>query len=214
MAISEILLRMLLSAAIGAVLGLDRESRQRPAGLRTYMLVCLGSASTMMTGLYVYANYGAGDPMRIAAQVVCGIGFLGAGTIIVTKQNHVMGLTTAAGLWAAACTGLMTGAGFYSAAIIMGLFIIIILTICGKLDDKIRQHSKMIIIDAKFLSENAAENFINSRKSEGCEFHKIKIIRKNKVTVKATVITNSTTPHSDLIQNWSKAEDLISLEEI
>jgi len=87
---------------LGGILGIERGRKYRPAGFRTYMLVCLGTTIVMLTNQYVYERYGGGDPVRMGAQVISGIGFLGAGTIIVTGHNQVKGLTTAAGLWAAA----------------------------------------------------------------------------------------------------------------
>src|SRR5690554_4598709 len=100
----------------GGILGLDREFKNRPAGLRTFMLVCIASTLVMITNQYVLEVYSHLniDPTRMGAQVISGIGFLGVGTIIVTRRNHVKGLTTAAGLWASACIGLAIGIGFYS----------------------------------------------------------------------------------------------------
>ncbi|WP_312446942.1 MgtC/SapB family protein, partial [Lacrimispora sp.] len=100
-----ITVRICLALIIGGILGMEREVRKQPAGFRTYMLVCMGSAAVMMTNQYISQTFGGSDPSRLGAQVVSGIGFLGAGTIIVTRNNQVRGLTTAAGLWAAACAG-------------------------------------------------------------------------------------------------------------
>lgn len=110
--------RLFLAMLLGGILGYGREKKHLPAGFRTYMVVCLGSALSMMVGIYVTDITGAADASRIGAQVVSGISFLGAGTILVTRQNQVKGLTTAAGLWAVACMGLALGAGFYSGALI------------------------------------------------------------------------------------------------
>ena len=123
----SMLLRIFVSIALGAILGIERGLKNRPAGLRTYILVCMGSCIVMLTNQYVYAAYNTGDPVRMAAQVVSGIGFLGAGSIIVTKQNQIKGLTTAAGLWAAAAVGLAIGIGLYEVALVGGLSILIIL---------------------------------------------------------------------------------------
>lgn len=110
----SITVRLLLALICGGILGIEREKKRRPAGLRTYMLVCVGAAFVMITNEYMSFKYEGVDPSRMGAQVISGIGFLGAGTIIVTGRNRVKGLTTAAGLWAAACIGLAAGAGFYS----------------------------------------------------------------------------------------------------
>ncbi|PWK86659.1 MgtC/SapB family protein [Fulvimonas soli] len=118
----DILLRLLLAAALGGVIGLDRERREWAAGLRTHMLVCVGAALTIIVSAFGFADVLALphvvlDPSRIAAQVISGIGFLGAGTILfVEREQVVRGLTTAAGLWAVAAIGLAAGAGLYAAA--------------------------------------------------------------------------------------------------
>ena len=113
-----IMLRLGLSLLLGSIVGTERGVKNRPAGLRTYSLVCLGSALIMLTNQYITEQYGVGDPTRMASQVISGIGFLGAGTILVTDRNKVSGLTTAAGLWTVASIGLAVGAGFYMGAIV------------------------------------------------------------------------------------------------
>lgn len=137
-----IVVRILISLAFGAILGLDRGLKSRPAGLRTYILVCVGSCIAMMTNQYVYQVFDTGDPVRMAAQVVSGIGFLGAGTIIVTRRNQIRGLTTAAGLWASACVGLAIGIGLYEIALVGGLAVIIVLTSLGHWDFFIRRRAR------------------------------------------------------------------------
>jgi len=126
------------------ILGFERERKNRPAGFRTYILVCLGSAMVMMTNQYVYDVYGLGDPVRMGAQVISGIGFLGAGTIIVTGKNKIKGITTAACLWTAACSGLAIGIGFYELALIGGVVIIFIMSGLHSLDTWTRMHSKYL----------------------------------------------------------------------
>ena len=113
-----VVLRITAAFFLGGILGLERGLKQRPAGLRTHMLVCIGACMIMLTNQYIYQVFGTGDPVRMGAQVVSGIGFLGAGTILIRGRNHVTGLTTAAGLWTTACIGIATGLGFYSGAVI------------------------------------------------------------------------------------------------
>ena len=108
--------RCLLAILCAGLIGYERDAHGSPAGLRTHIIVCLGAVLAMATGIFTSMYYDA-DAERIGAQVVSGIGFLGAGSIIVTK-GHISGLTTAAGLWASACIGLAIGAGFYEAGII------------------------------------------------------------------------------------------------
>ena len=135
-------IRICAAVLVGGLLGLEREKKKRAAGLRTYMLVCVGSCLIMLTNQYIYQVTNAGDPMRLGAQVISGIGFLGAGTIIVTKRSHIKGLTTAAGLWSVAAVGLALGIGFYEAAVIAAIAIYFILTVLQYWDAKMQRRAK------------------------------------------------------------------------
>jgi putative Mg2+ transporter-C (MgtC) family protein len=138
--IPSIALRLILAMLVGGLLGIERGRRNRPAGFRTYMLVCLGASVVMMTNQYVYKAFQASDPARLGAQVISGIGFLGAGSIIVTGRNQIKGLTTAAGLWGSACVGLAIGIGFYEAAVLSFAAIFVIMVLLRKPDSFI--HSR------------------------------------------------------------------------
>jgi putative Mg2+ transporter-C (MgtC) family protein len=139
-------IRICAALLVGGILGLEREKKRRAAGLRTYMLVCVGSCLIMLTNQYIFQITGAGDPMRLGAQVISGIGFLGAGTIIVTKRSHIKGLTTAAGLWSAAAVGLALGIGFYEAAAIAGISIYFIMTVLQHWDARMQRGAKYMDI--------------------------------------------------------------------
>ncbi len=140
----SIALRLTAAVLLGGMMGIEREKKSRPAGLRTYMLVCMGACLIMLTNQFIYQATGAGDPMRLGAQVISGIGFLGAGTIIVTKRNQIKGLTTAAGLWAAAGIGLALGIGFYEAAFAAAVAIVLILSVLHRWDAKMRRRARRI----------------------------------------------------------------------
>jgi putative Mg2+ transporter-C (MgtC) family protein len=118
----ELILRLLLALGLGALVGFEREYHDRPAGVRTHILVCMGAAIFMIISL----NVPAADPSRIAAGVVTGIGFLGAGAIFRSK-DHVQGLTTAADLWVIAGIGLAIGLGYYLTAIVSAIIVFVIL---------------------------------------------------------------------------------------
>ena len=126
----EILARLLLAVLLGGFVGYEREHANRPAGFRTHILVCVGAALVMVTSEYMVRKYSisAVDPARLGAQVVSGIGFLGAGTIIRDGVN-IRGLTTAASLWAVSCVGIAVGSGFYAGAAIATIFIFLTLII-------------------------------------------------------------------------------------
>ncbi len=158
----SILVRILVAIVCGGAIGLERGLKNRPAGLRTYMLVCVGACLVMLTNQYIYQATQTGDPMRLGAQVVSGIGFLGAGTIIVTRHNQIKGLTTAAGLWSAAGVGLALGVGFYEAALIAGAAIFFILTILQYWDDKMHNKTKAVEVYLELSSDVSLGDFIRS----------------------------------------------------
>ncbi|MFA9414564.1 MULTISPECIES: MgtC/SapB family protein [Streptococcus] len=138
-----ILIRVTLSVVLGGIIGFERGVKNQAAGIRTYILVCLASAMVMMTNQYIVLKHGSGDPTRMGAQVISGLGFLGAGTILVTDNQKIRGLTTAAGLWASAVVGLATGIGFYSGALISTVALIGIMTLFAPLKDYLNSRSKI-----------------------------------------------------------------------
>ena len=140
----SVLLRVLTAVVLGGAIGLERGMKNRPAGLRTYMLVCIGACIVMITNQYAVQVFGVGDPVRMAAQVVSGIGFLGAGTIIVTSRSRIKGLTTAAGLWASACVGLAVGIGLYEVALIGAVSIFAILPLLHIWDNFMRRNTRAL----------------------------------------------------------------------
>lgn len=139
----EILLRLVLAAVLGAVIGADRERREWAAGLRTHMLVCVGAALAIIVSAFGFNDvlrqpHVVLDPSRVAAQVISGIGFLGAGTILFMQREQVIrGLTTAAGLWSVASIGLAAGAGLYTAAVMATAVIWIILVLLKPLQRRL-----------------------------------------------------------------------------
>lgn len=143
--VASVTLRLVMAAVFGGVIGLERETTRHPAGLRTHMLICIGSALVMITGQFAFQTISpTADPTRIGAQVISGIGFLGVGTILVVGRQHVRGLTTAAGLWASACMGLAIGIGFYLGAVVAGVLIFVILTLLHRFDGLISRFSRRI----------------------------------------------------------------------
>lgn len=164
---SSVLLRLLLATIIGGILGWERGRKNRPAGLRTYMLVCLGAAIVMMTNQYITQCLGTGDPVRMGAQVISGIGFLGAGSIMVTQRNQIRGITTAAGLWASACVGLAIGIGFYEIALLGGLVIFFVLTFVHRIDELSRKMSNVLDIYVELSGKETMAKFIRNLRDAG-----------------------------------------------
>ena len=138
----SVIFRILFAMFLGGIIGLEREKSKRPAGFRTHILVCVGAAMTALIGLFVWQELGnVTDPMRISAQVISGIGFLGVGTILVKEHDHITGLTTAAGLWTTAAIGIACGYGFYSAALVGTLVVTVTSAVLFKLEKGTRKRN-------------------------------------------------------------------------
>ena len=180
--IFSIVLRLCLAMLIGGILGMERGRKHRPAGLRTYMLVCIGSTLVMMTNQFVTLVYGGADPVRMGAQVVSGIGFLGAGTIIVTGRSQVRGITTAAGLWTAACCGLCIGIGFYEGALVGGLAIYLIIVSMQKFDDILHKSAHQMEVYLEYSSTIPFSEFLKSARDMSIEITEIQIKKSTSVT--------------------------------
>ena len=163
-------LRILTAVILGGAMGWERGLKNRAAGLRTYMLVCVGSCLIMLTNQYIFQTNGhAGDPVRMGAQVVSGIGFLGAGTIIVTRRHQIKGLTTAAGLWTSAGVGLAIGIGFYEAAVVGVAAVLVIMTIMQKMDNKMHHSAKSLDIYFELSADSSLGDFLRQIRQQGIE---------------------------------------------
>lgn len=156
--IVSVSLRLFLAFLFGGIIGLERGANRHPAGFRTYILVCVGAALAMMTNQFMLQTYGTGDPARLGAQVITGVGFLGVGTILITGKNKIKGLTTAAGLWSSACLGLSLGTGFYSGACIAALIIFISLALLPKIENYFYRKSRVIDL---YIEVDTIESFRN-----------------------------------------------------
>jgi putative Mg2+ transporter-C (MgtC) family protein len=147
----EILLRLSLAALLGAAVGIERERKDWAAGLRTHMMVCTGSALTMIVSAFGFHDILGTpnvvlDPSRIAAQVISGIGFIGAGTILFLRQEVIRGLTTAAGLWTVAAIGLATGGGLYLAAGVATAIVLVILWLLKPVERRLFRRYRIHLI--------------------------------------------------------------------
>lgn len=175
----SIILRILLACLLGGILGLERGMKNRPAGFRTYMLVCVGSTLVMLTNQYIFQFYDGGDVVRMAAQVISGIGFLGAGTIMVTGRQQIKGITTAAGMWAAACCGLAIGIGFYEGAILFGVVIFVIMTTLTKVETMFRSSSPVVDVYLEYTGKKNFSSFLSEARALGLDVTNIQL-NKNK----------------------------------
>lgn len=216
--LSSILLRTFLAMILSGILGYEREKRHRPAGFRTYLVVCLGSCLAMMVGIYLSTTFPSADAGRIPAQVISGIGFLGAGTILVTRQNQVRGLTTAAGLWAVACIGLALGAGFYTGALVVFAAIWISLRMLRIVHTHLNPALKSITLHVEFEKISDMSQFIAFAKSEQCIIDHLEMTRPKKTsesTAVSAIIALSFSEeltYSQIVETYGALEGVIYID--
>ncbi|MCR8643848.1 MgtC/SapB family protein [Paenibacillus sp. N1-5-1-14] len=174
--------RLLLAAVLGGIIGWERERKNKQAGLKTHLLVAVGSSLIMLTSIYGFGNdlldhpNARFDPARLAAQVVSGIGFLGAGAILRRSNNVISGLTTAATLWVVAAIGLSVGAGFYWPAVVTILIIMFIIMIINKLESKLILFKKYGSLKVVMSNQPQGVEVINS------------LLQKEKITVEQMAV--------------------------
>ena len=171
-------IRLLLTFLCGALIGLEREFKRRPAGFRTHILICVGAAMTTMTGQYLFLSQGLfTDMARLGAQVIAGIGFIGAGTIIVTRRNQIKGLTTAAGLWTCAIVGLAIGAGFYEGGLIATALVLLSELVISNLEYTFMRRHPEINVYLEFRSRSVLETVFDGLKKDNVKVRNLEITR-------------------------------------
>ena len=157
-----VLTRIFLACLAGGILGAERGKHGRVAGMRTHILVCVGAALTILIGLFVVGELGIGqDATRIAAQTISGIGFLGVGTIMVRGKSQVVGLTTAAGLWAASAIGLSFGAGFYEGGLLGTLIAILVNMLLPKIEYRYKLSRVSYVFYVEIASVYDVQTFVD-----------------------------------------------------
>lgn len=227
---ASVVLRILCAMAVGGIVGLDRERKGRAAGFRTYMLVALGAALTVMLGQYlsvmletVWADKAAEldlktDAVRFGAQVINGVGFLGAGTIIVTGRQQVKGLTTAAGLWASACLGLAIGAGFYECVFIGFVLILMCMKLLPKIEDFVTSKALNMNIYISMDSVECLGNIINCFKESNFRILDADIEKEEHATITQinavfSVKMTERHPHTEILAKLSTLDGIIYIEQ-
>ena len=227
----SMMLRILLAMFMGGVIGFDRELKGRPAGFRTYMLVALGSAITMILSQYlnlmlntIWADSldavgNRTDLVRIGAQVISGIGFIGTGTILVTARNEVKGLTTASGLWASACMGLAIGAGFYEGMIIGFLLILLCMKLLPLIENAVIAKAKNMNIYIEMDSIENLGNVVNRMKAEGLSLYDVEIDKEqhgaiSQVNGLFSLRLPKKQQHTEILAMLSTLDGIIAIEEV
>ena len=216
--IVSICVRLALAAACGGFLGLERGKKNRAAGFRTHILVCTGAALAMLTNLYMVEMYEGVDPSRMGAQVISGIGFLGAGTIMVTGLQKVKGLTTAAGLWVVACIGLAFGTGFYVGGLTATILCILAQTLLHTFENRINSRNKLISVFVEFEDMSCIGSFLAFLRKNDMALEELDIgkARTGNSHIGAMIMLKLAKrgEHSRILEILSQAEGVCYVEEI
>ena len=210
------LFRLLLAAVLGGIMGLERTRKRREAGFRTYMLVAVGSAMTVLVGEIMYMSDPAGDTTRIAPAAVSGIGFIGAGSIIISRSNRVVGPTTAAGVWVSVSVGLAAGCGYYIGAVALVIISVFAATIGERIEERFLRHSPLIRLSVLFDGEEHVLPFIEEAKGMGFRFVSADMERPIENCVSATMVMRlpAHEDHRDVIEKLSRLPGVVFAEGI
>ena len=158
--IFSIVVRILLAVLLGGIIGIERAFKKHEAGFRTNILVCVGATMTTFCNQFIYEYFGGGDVARLGAGVISGVGFLGAGTILLTSRNQIRGLTTAAGLWTCACLGIGIGLGFYTVAIVGCLAIMLALFLLPRIESIINNKTPYLTLHVEFVTNDEKKDLL------------------------------------------------------
>jgi putative Mg2+ transporter-C (MgtC) family protein len=215
----SIIVRLTLATLCGGLIGYDRSRKRRPAGFRTHILVCIGSTLVMITSQYINDIMGYGsDPTRLGAQVISGIGFLGAGTILITGKQQVKGLTTAAGLWASACMGLAIGIGFYEGAIIGCTFILGSMTLLHRFDNYVMSKTKLMEIYVQLSSVKGVSLVFDSIRSNNMEITNVDMVKnrdsEDMIGLFITIKQREKHDHEKILSLLGTIKEVASVEEL
>ena len=212
----EVLLRLLMAFISGGILGYERTSKRVDAGFRTHILVCMCSCAVMITNVHSWLFYGTGDPMRMPAQVISGVGFLGAGCILVTRQHRIKGVTTAAGIWAAACLGLCIGAGDYLVAGFVLIIVVLTMTVFRYFDEMIVTKTDYVRLFLEIESISAISGILYCIKSSGVKVNDMEFLNDSNSDNTAVIISvqlNKSEAAEDVISRLKEEKGVVYVSE-
>ena len=217
--ILTICVRLVLAMLCGGFIGLERERKRRPAGFRTHILICVGAAMTTLTSQYLTLELGLyTDMARLGAQVIAGIGFIGAGTIVITKRRQVKGLTTAAGLWAAAIVGLCCGAGFYEGAAVATVIILLAEIVFSRLEYFLVATSRAFNLYVEYTENSILGLAVDVIKKQGAYIVDMEVTKSRGEGRNPCVIFSIKTPrkssHKKLMAQLSRIDGVVTVEEL
>lgn len=218
--ILSVTIRLLLAVTCGGVIGIEREFKRRPAGFRTHILICLGAAMTTLTSQFLSLNLGYNtDVSRLGAQVVAGIGFIGAGTIIVTRRQRVKGLTTAAGLWTAAIVGLAIGGGFYEGGIFATVLILLAELVFARMEYRMMDNAPEINLYMEYQDKGSLERVLKNFRDRQLTILHMEITRAAgnegyNACALFSLRLNKTCKVGELLKSVLAEEGIVSVEEL
>lgn len=217
--ILAITVRLVVALICGGIIGIERERKRRPAGFRTHILICIGAAMTTLTSQYIaFELNGVTDLARLGAQVIAGVGFIGAGTIIVTKRKNVKGLTTAAGLWASAIVGLCAGAGFVEGALLTTVIIIVAELLLARFEYFMVSNSRTVTIFVEYSDTSKLTAIVETVKENSSYIRDIEITKSNSESNTSCAIFSIQMPrrksHDKMINIISNLDGVVSVEEL
>lgn len=211
----SIAVRLLCAAIMGALIGYERAGNNQAAGVRTFAIVCLGAALAQIVDIRCIIHFGNGDPVRLSQGVINGIGFLGVGTIIVTKDNHIKGLTTAAALWTTAILGICVGTGYVWGSIMAFALVFIVIKCLSAVTKRINKHTREIELIIEVKDNDGTYDVVNYIRDAGYE---IVMLEKKKhddyVKMNMEIKLNKKMEHSVIIDALYKIEKVKYIQEI
>ncbi len=228
---TSMMLRVFLAMLMGGLIGIDREQKKRPAGFRTHMLVAMAAASTQILSQYLdfmldtqWAEARAivgnrTDVVRLGAQIVSGVGFIGTGTILLTERQEVKGLTTASCLWASACMGLAIGAGFYECVIVGIVLVVLVMKIFPLIDDSVLASSRNMNFYVEMDSVENLGTVVNCVKEKNIRIYDVdlgKVEQNGERHVRGlfSVKLPKRGPHTELLAKIATLDGIVAIEEI
>lgn len=216
-----VLTRLLLAVVCGGLIGIEREVKRRPAGFRTHILICLGAAVTTLTSQYLYLVLGLyTDVARLGAQVVAGIGFIGAGTIIVTNRRRVKGLTTAAGLWTSAIIGLVCGAGYVEGAVFATFMVLLAELVLVKLEYRFARKLTDTNLYIEYYKAETIEIIVHNLREHHVKMSGLEISRvteetgQQRYSAVVSVQASRNGLDTELMKGLQSTPNVISIEEL
>ena len=215
----SVTVRLVLAVVCGGFIGIERGSKRRPAGFRTHILICLGATMATLTSQFLVLEMGLyTDMARLGAQVIAGIGFIGAGTIIITKRRQVKGLTTAAGLWTSAIVGLCCGAGYFEGAIVTTAVIILAELVFAKLEYYLLSSARVFNVFVEYSENYKLGIVVDTIKNFGAYIIDLEITKnaaegRNPCATFSIQIPRKVS-HQVLIESIANLEGVVSVEEL